>query len=808
MDMFNTGIYDFPKQRVPNSEKEKPEWYANCCDWIISRATTIRNHKDIVNRYEILHDRIPDSFYKKILNPYNATNEKYTRFPAEMRNYDLIKGIVRRYISEYNKNEHTFVVGANNPEVVFAREAKLRNEVSVLIQNAIAVEIQKNYQQFIQEGNDPEQFNPSESLDIESFIAKFNEDYIDEISEQGANVLDVIKDTTEDVLFYTSMYNDYVTFGECYSYSDVVGNKLVKRRINPIDAFPIPNSEMFVEDYDMFCERRKLSLQQILDEFDDYLSDKDKEFLNRYYGQGNLGTIPALTFAEYASFYADVCNKFTHEERNSFTSEPIMNRDYNGNLYDVFHVVWRGNERQAIVTYVNEVGIITTRVESDDYVLNPFTGDVSIEYVYTPQVYESVRIGSRNDAIYPYKARAIAFNRNGKLPYNGLMELLPGYGKFSLVDIIVPYQVFYNIVAYSRELAIAKNKLSVLLLPKSLLGKNPEEILYRMIADGTLMIDDSNDQGMLRAQQVRMVQTSLGDYINHLTNLLAEIEQSAKLAADMTAQRYGEIANSAGKGTTQEAIARGSMGTVIVDFMMDCLRERDYARDMDYSKLAWIDGLETSYRDSNNKLKYISLDVNTHIYADYVIKAKNSIVEKEKLESLRQLAFNASQNGDMRSAIAAIEGDNLAEIRKLIDKFNTEKEQYELQAKEMDQQLEQMREQFEIQKIEAKGNEDRKTLELEGYIKQQIELIRADANMISYDNGVAEEAKQRGMARLEDKRTQVAREKNNLERQKMVLDMYNKERDRQVKEKDIDTKLAIAKENKNRYDTPKKKQKS
>ena len=131
-------------------------------------------------------------------------------------------------------------------------------------------------------------------------------------------------------------------------------------------------------------------------------------------------------------------------------------------------------------------------------------------------------------------------------------------------------------------------------------------------------------------------------------------------------------------------------------YMMDCIRERDYARDMDYSKLAWIDGLNTSFRDSNNKLRYISLDVKSHLYADYVIKAKNSIVEKEKLDNLRQLAFNASQNGDIRSAVAAIEGDNIAEVRKLIDKFQTAKEQYELQAKQMDQQLEQMREEFEL----------------------------------------------------------------------------------------------------------------
>ena len=803
--MFEFGSYQFPQQRVSYVEKEKPEWYANCCDWIIGRAVGLRNHKDLVNRYKILHNNIPDEFYKKILNPYNATNEKYRRFPATMRNYDLLNGIIRRYVSEYNKNPHEFIVGANNPEVVLGRDAKLREELNILVQNAIAAEIQRSYAEFINQGGDPQQFNPQEQINVEKFVEDFNNNYIDEISAQGQEILNVIKDITEDTLFYSKLYFDFVSFGECYSYGDVVGTKLIKRSVSPLDAYPIPNDNMFVEDFDMFAERRRLSLQQIIDEFDEYLTEKQIAFLMSYYGRGLDGAPLELRFDQYMNYCEDVCSKFTNEERELFKKDPIMKRDYNGDLFDVWHVVWRGEVRKAIVTYVNEVGLITQRVELENYQLNPSTGDLSIEYIYEPQVYECVRIGTRNDAIYPYKARAIAYDRNGKLPYNGLMELLPGFGRFSLIDLITPYQVFYNIVAYTREMAIAKNKMNILLIAKSLLGKNSEETIYRMIADGVLYIEDENDQGMLRAQQVRMLQAQNTDYIKYLTELLQDIDNSAKMTADMTPQRYGEIAQSSGKAVTQEAIARGSMGTVIIEFIMDCIRERDYARDMDYSKLAWIDGLNTSYKDENNKIKYISLNVNNHIYADYVIKAKNSIVEQEKLQQVRQLAFNASQNGDIKMALAAIEGDNIAKISKLISSFQEEKEKHEIALKEMDQQIAQMEQEFELRKIAAKGEEDRKTLELEGYIKEQIALIQADANMISYDNGVSEEDKQAGMERLEDKRNTVSREKNQLDREKSMIDLYNKEQDRKVKMHDIDTKLKIAKENKNRYDKSKSK---
>lgn len=792
--------FDFPIQRVPNSRKKEADWYASCCDWIIAQGQANRDVSDIETKYNILNGKIPDEFYKKILNPYNANKDKYKRFPATMRNYDMMKGIIRRYVSEYLKNPHDFIVGANNPEVVIARNSKIRQELQVLVEQQIAAKIQESYQQWVQDGNDPQQFNPQEQINIEQFIKDFNENYIDDISAQGQSLLNVIKDVTEDTLLYSKAYFDFVTFGECYTYTDIKGNKLIKRVVSPRDAFPINTDNIFREDDDMFCERRKLTYQQIIDEFDEYFDDKQREFLNTYYAKQSAAVPTSLSFDVYESYFPDICRKYSKEDRELFKNQPNMMRDTNTDLYDVWHVVWRGEERKALVTYVNEVGLMDTRIETDDYQLNQEAGDIDIEYIYEPQVYECTRIGTRTNAIYPYKARAVVFNRNGKLPYNGINELLPGFGKFSIIDIITPYQVFYNIVCYHREMVLAKNKLNLLLLAKSLLGKVPEETLYRMIADGTLLIDDTNDQGMVRAQQVRMLQSNMGEYLTQLSNLLNETKQAANEQVDMTPQRYGEIANSAGKAITEEAVVRGSMGTVIIEFMMDCLRERDYNRDLDFTKLAWIDGLDTSYRDIDGNLKYISLDVNNHVYADYIIKAKNSVKEQEKLRQLQQFAFSAAQNGDNMMAIAAIQGDNVATISKLIKKYQEEKNAHEEQLKQLDQQTAQMEQEFEIQKIQIQGEENRKTEELKGYINQQIELIKADANLLSYNQDLDDTTREDSLDRLDTARSRVEQEKLNNDRQKTMLDAYSKERDRQVKLHDIDIKLKIAKENKNRYD--------
>lgn len=791
---------DFPSQRVSASERNKPEWYANCCDYVIAAGLSARNQADNDIRYGILHENIPEEFYKKTLNPYNSQIEKYTRFPATMRNYDIMKPIIRRYVGEYIKNPHEFIVTANNPEVMMGRDAKLGQEIMRRAEEALAQRIQQSYQEFVQGGNNPEEFDVNQQLDIEGFVEEFKQNYVDEVSAQGAEILQVIDNITDSLALYSQAYAEFVSFGECYTYSDVRGDQLIKKVVSVRDAFPVPNDSKYVEDFDMFAERMMMTKQQIIDNFADYLSKKDIDYIDDYYryATGAETDKGALTWDYFKGLYYDVCGKFTKNEVIRLENRNLA-RELSGNLFPVWHVVWRGEVKQGILTY-SDGAFVTQRIVDEDYQFNPATGDIDLEWVWKPQVFESVRIGSREYGIYPYKARAIAYNRGGKLPYNGLVEFLPGFGKFSIIDTVLPYQIFRNIIMYHRELTIAKNKMNILIMAKSLLGKYPEDTIYKMAADGVLYVDDDDDAGMVKANAVRVLQAGVNDYIVQLGQIAEEAKQAAMEAVDMTPQRYGEIANSAGKGVTQEAVMRGSMGSVIIEYMFDIMREHDYQRDMDYTKLAWIDGLRTSYRTADGNIGYLSLDVNSHIYANYLITCKNSIKEREKLNQFKELAFSAAQNGDLQSAAAAIDGENIAQIKKLIDKFADAQRQHESEMEQMKQQAQQMLQEFELRKIAAKGEEDRKTLELEKYLDSQIEMIRVNGNIMSYDNGLSEVEKNQAEERMLNAKNQMEREKIQADKDKRAQEMAIKEKEIAAKIYDSDNKVKIAKTNKNKYD--------
>ena len=149
METLNTRfIYhdiDFPQQRVGGAIKQREYWYANCIDYIISLSMSMNDRNETQTQLAILHGDIPNEFYKKTLNPYNAANEKYMRFPATMRNLDIMRDIVRRYVGEYFKGIHEFVVAATNPEVILKKDAKLREQLGILAAKAFQQEFENQH---------------------------------------------------------------------------------------------------------------------------------------------------------------------------------------------------------------------------------------------------------------------------------------------------------------------------------------------------------------------------------------------------------------------------------------------------------------------------------------------------------------------------------------------------------------------------------------------------------------------------------------------------------------------------------------
>ena len=67
------------------------------------------------------------------------------------------------------------------------------------------------------------------------------------------------------------------------------------------------------------------------------------------------------------------------EERDLFKKVGISLAESNNNLFEVWHVVWKGEARRGVLTYMNESGFVTTRIVDETYKLNREAGDINIE---------------------------------------------------------------------------------------------------------------------------------------------------------------------------------------------------------------------------------------------------------------------------------------------------------------------------------------------------------------------------------------------------------------------------------------------
>lgn len=48
---------NFPSQRVSNAEKEKPEWYAQCCDYVISMGQSCADKDNLEKKISYIEWR-------------------------------------------------------------------------------------------------------------------------------------------------------------------------------------------------------------------------------------------------------------------------------------------------------------------------------------------------------------------------------------------------------------------------------------------------------------------------------------------------------------------------------------------------------------------------------------------------------------------------------------------------------------------------------------------------------------------------------------------------------------------------------
>jgi hypothetical protein len=776
-----------PKQKCSFNEKKKEEWKKATADYYRERCVPAVYDIDEYNKlYQFASGEIDEVDYTHVVNPYNVKTTTSAGFPSKMKNMDIISPSYQMIIAEKRqRSSHVEVLPINGngekekQEKVFQLyyEGLKQFYVNKLVELGIAEE-------------DMAKQPPSKDM-----IEKKASSIPNEMAIQGSDALEYIKHYNELPHNFIEGFKDYLVCGQVFSYKDIKDEEIHYEIVPAGELYYLKDScNIFLEDSEAVLRRKLIGIQDAIEMFRDvegFTKELEEDLEARVYRNQQGSTFSPLTYASNALV-----------RKASLVADEYENPD---NI-EVEHLVFKSWTKVYKVRTIDLYGNSVEEIFSEFYIPDDFE---DYEEMYVREFYEMYIIDGRYYiGLSPIEATRAKMDKPDacKNLYNGRVFKERFTRSNSFIKKGLNYQYKFNVVYWQLEKVLAKNKDKIIVMPLELIpdeaGYDEFTTMYYADAHGYIFVDtDGGDNKKLNALNgLKILDAGLSQHISALFDILDKIKSQWEETVGISQQRKGAVANSAGKGVTQEAIFRSSMMSENIFAEFEEFELREYQGLMDLSKHAWYRGKKTMFRSSDGRNIMLMIDPNKYANCEYGVFADNSAEIRNIKQQIKEIAFARAQNdGPTSEAIEMIRANNITGLVQHLKRLEEEAQQ------RAEQQASAEREQLGI--IEAKKAElKERELALKKYdidadvfkaievarIQEGSKLMGLDANK----NNVNDYA-------------EVLKASNERTKQFMELQFRNKELEiKQNIEKDkieatkyvADTNLKIAKENKNKHD--------
>lgn len=767
-------MIEYPNQRVSRNAKLEDKFYKPTYDYLISKALALNDKTDITTWLSAANGDISNATIKYLVSPIMDTETQKTvgKLPGEIRDVNLINTIRERNIGEYIGIPYKFTVTVLNNDAALRRDLEVREEVNKLMQASLIKLLNDYYQQQADAAQSGQQ--PPELPDIEKHAKDFIEKWIDQRAINGKNILEFINSLND---FDTKRIQSFFYWWACeefYTYREIINNEVYTYNISPLEGFPIYNDAQFVEDYTGFVIKKKTTLSQIKALYWDKLSDTEKKHIESLVQKADGKFVSTGTWLASRTWYP--------EQVGDFNTNAVKEFDVTDSFEQIteFTVIWRTEVPIKIRKFTDPFGVKQEEIVPEDYVRTELDDDV-IEH-WIEEVYIGKRFGNETTGIYltPEPCSVQRYDKHTmspKLPVGGKKGLLRNIAQNPLPKRLIPYVIIDRMLLLQQERALAKYQGYLQVIPKSMLNDDTmgtrNEKLFYIKADNTLFYDDSLVDFNTVAQGLRVINfPAMEEYLKTIIDLREKYKQEALEIANMNNNRLGDIPPSIGKGVMQESIYRASLGNVLMITMFNQALQKDHEADLEFSKIAYQDNIRGSYIDkSTGKPIYLDININEHRETSYGIFVENSKLDKEKIDYLKQIGFNASQNGDTDSAIAATEFDSVPELRQALKEISKANKEFEASLEQNKNATQQYVAELDRAKQDSINETTKYVAELQSETSIQVAEINAsakvdnDAGQVEYDDD-SEQRLQFQRDQLNFKR-QDANAKNLLQEKKL-----------------------------------------
>ncbi|MDC6350682.1 hypothetical protein PP178_03895 [Zeaxanthinibacter sp. PT1] len=677
--------FNLPKQKLTYAQKKKDDFaiMKETIKAYIDRADFNRKRKqDFYSFYDYYNGKMNLKDYAYVTDPYNAVAKGKTprKFPARIRNYNIIKPVVDLLVGERAQRPFNYQAVVVGGDIKNKYEEYRTKQYRSYLEQMFVNEMNK---QGVQTGL------PSKELpEPEDFAKQVQTSYRDKRAIMGQQAMDYIVANVELEDKLQTAFFDWVVTGEAYSCKGVLFGDVDYQVVSPTDVFYEAGPEVkYIEDGDMAGQRKLMSVNEVVDMFHDVLTDDEIDRLEN----------PEANTSQNFSIPFLAQNGNDNDDRHT------------DRLVEVYHVNFKTFTKIGFVEVPDQFGAMEVIEVSESY--KPMPGE-KVEWHWINETWEGYQIdGSIYKHIRPTEVQRTQINNvsKAKLMYNGARYSDRNSENVSIVEMGIPYQVLYNVFHYRLELSIAKNKDKIALMEINTVPKkhgwDEEQFMYTADALGFAFIDSTapgQNKERVNFNQFQVLDMSLGQYIGAQFELLQAIKNEWEEFLGISRQRKGQIMASDGAGNTNMAVGQSNIMTYELFRKFSKFEEREMNGLLDVSKFAWKEGKQATYITPDYREGILDIEPSEFQEAQIGIFMKNSSKETEKLETMKQLAFSFAQNGSQPSTVAEIlDLNNFAGIKEKVKEAELKQQAWEKSLKEMDQQTIQMQNEGAAQQAQA-----------------------------------------------------------------------------------------------------------
>jgi hypothetical protein len=828
----------FPDQFKTEKEKQDESWIKNTMDYFANKAYAeyVKNRDTFVKNYDLVKGILrPEDFYQEPeVRSFTDMLTADLALPSYVKMYSIITTPINELIGEISKRPDAFRVKAFDDD---SKAEELEFKTGILQEYVISTARQKIMEKAAMAGEEPS------DEDVEKMTMEQVQDQLDSytsVAEKWANhVLTcnkadfVLKEKSEDA--FRDMLISAREFYHVYEDNSKLGFNV--EVANPKNTWFLTTPDRkYISDPTGRAQGayaagtvQVMELSEIIESIPDLTKDEIDHLRSSLqdYGlinvrESNLGNPDATPGQDSVQY--DTYDPLVLQTRMIIESEMKENNDglkdflgltsnvsSFGYKYVVVRCYWISKKKIGKLIYLDEMGNEQSTLVDENYKSGTIPTQQSLEWGWINQWYQGIKVGPDIYHIKPFKLLNYC-------PIIGIVHEIKNTEAKSLVDLMKPFQVLYNVCMNQLYKLLEKEVGKVYLtsirhipIPKDGDAQDALDI-WEMEARnrGVMFIDDSpeNLKSPSSFNQFRDIDLTRTQEIQSRYNLAMQLKQECWELIGMSKQRLGSVSASETATGTNTAITQSYSQTEPLFVAHEYVLGHLYQAIIDAS--LYIESAKPqstlSYITNEGESAFVQVNGSDLKFRDLKVFLTNRPEDKQMFNEIRGLSQAVLQNGgSLHDVIELYSTNSMREMKKVFKTLKDRQEQMQDQQMQLQQQqLEQQQQQAQaaleqaMQMQEQKVANDNYQADLDRINKKEIALIAAESksgplsdidqsgtpDVLEISKLATEQSKATSdynakMAEIEHK-DRVAMQKLDVEKKKIDADLRNQDNDLQI----------------------------